>query len=211
MYQLRKVKGIDNTYKVYNNGERPVVKISRGTFIDNNHVKIDNQAILKILDIEKNVTSIVCGNYSIIGSIKTIVHEEKKMSVVRVDSTDYDDEQAYTIVLKCRSVKYIGELAVISWVVEIMSPLDEDDSNSEEESDEVEDDESNEEDESDEDEIIEAPTEELVAIKCEIEERVRVLYSRLEELKSKLETYPLNDIPLLIKDIDDIYNEEAEK
>lgn len=207
---LRKVKNVDNAYKVYNGKERPIITIPKSFFIDSDLVKLDNETVKKIIGLEKELQSIVKDDYVVMGSIKTILNNDRPVLVLPIDTKGLQynlKDTCYTVTIVCRAVKYIEDnMAIVNWMVEKLveedsfsentdqSDLDEDDVDEEEENDDIE-----------------APTEELLNIKNDCIERVTFLFERLQQIKDEIDNMPLNNIPKIMEDLENFYNEEHEK
>ncbi len=215
MYTLKKVKNVDNTYKVYNEKERPVLKVKKTVFVETNVMKLDGETIKSIIDIESEIKSVIKDGYTIIGSIKTVLEKDRPISVLNVDSRGHEytvQDKSYTIMLVCRSIKYIDNLAIVNWMIESMEEIVVDDDVSEDdEDDNTESEIEMESDEEEEEEDIEAPVDYLLILKSECMEKVSFLSEKLEQIKDDIEHQPLKMIPKIADDLKSFYNEELEK
>jgi hypothetical protein len=189
-FELRKVKGGNKTYKVLQSGKRPTIDVSRAVFLSTSEAKLDETSISDVLDIEKSLGDYISKEYKVVSSITVRRnHDMKKTTIVNVDSSNVmiSIGKVYSVQLKCRAVRYIEDMALIIWSVDEAiedSSLFVDDILEEEEDDDV----------------IEPPVDELLCIRME----ALVKLDALMDIRDKLLSCHINDIPIHVKAVNDV-------
>jgi len=198
IFELRKVKGAVQTYKVLQDGKRPIISVPCAIFINPSTVKLDASSLTSLINIETALIDHISNDYTAISSI-TVQHnnKSKKHTVVNVDSSAVHIGNGignvFTLQLKCRSVRYVENIALISWCVdeatEVFPPSltfydeDEEDANDD-----------------DEDDDIEPPVDELLSLRMEALQKLDVLM----DIRKKLVSCSISDIAINLKLMNDI-------
>jgi hypothetical protein len=180
--ELRKVKGAETTYKVLIAGERPTLSV-KCTFTDISHIKMNSSDTEAVLDIEQEIINHVDKKYTVVSAL---VAKSNKTVVLKVDCSNVvieDLDATYDLVLKCRAVRYVENIAIIIWCVDkaikTQSYLFEDD------------------DEEDDDEDIEAP---ILELREKYITKLDAEIRHLQELRDQVSVCSLADV---VKYLDD--------